>query len=138
MILVGLLKKSCFNFCWKSKFEGREINCKNPLDSSPNKSRLLYSRVVRQMKQKNTMKAVLAHFISDQFGADIYKNYSGRRMYGETTTGVVLNKVLCPIAFGQAILDEADRLTEEDIEELRDSMSDTIKCDNMGTGYIYY
>jgi hypothetical protein len=68
MILVGLLKKSCFNFCWKSKFEGREINCKNPLDSSPNKSRLLYSRVVRKTNRTKQQMMIKQHIIQAKEG----------------------------------------------------------------------
>lgn len=70
--------------------------------------------------------------------ARIYENYSGRGMYGKTTTGVVVENgdlvssiILCAELF--IITDTTDDELLEAIENITQ-----FKSDHMGLGTIYY
>lgn len=66
--------------------------------------------------------------------ASIYDRYSGRGMYGDTTTGIVIDHLLY---LTMALITQAHLLVDEngdaifvDIEQLR--------CDNLGKQFILY
>ena len=83
----------------------------------------------------NKLANLLVGIMSDE-QINVSENYSGRRMYGETTTAVIdyadygpsfLTAILKAIASGA--------LTQEDLEEI--DISD-LRTDNMGLGTVYY
>ena len=66
--------------------------------------------------------------------AEVYENYSGRGMYGKTTSGITL---YCSLgAFISALIVCADMVAEVD-EDIRHNLVD-MKTDSMGMGIIVY
>ena len=75
--------------------------------------------------------------LGEEWGAEVYDDYSGRGMYGATTAGVTLehNDGSC------LLLNLLERLTEGsiEVEELEDlPLPDRFHTDSMGMGIIIY
>lgn len=68
-----------------------------------------------------------------EFGGEVREGYSGRGMYGKTTTGIVFDS---EGDFFEAI-GEVMECDIEDREEVAKAMRN-LKTDSMGTGVIYY
>lgn len=65
--------------------------------------------------------------------ADVHEEYSGRGMYGSTTTGIVVPSVLSIISrLGRVLEDMAKRGETNDIVELSKAMQDVHSTDDMG------
>lgn len=65
--------------------------------------------------------------------AEVYEEYSGRGMYGKTTTGIVVPSVLGVISeLGQVLEDMAEHGETDDITALSKAMQDVHSIDNMG------
>lgn len=87
------------------------------------------------MKEKFNLHAAeyLVEFLeSDGYEAEIYKNYSGRGMYGSTCVGIVTNAP--GVAIGEA-MGEYNR-ERSDFSEPR--IKSPAHTDNMGLSTIYY
>lgn len=81
------------------------------------------------------MKREIAEYIADNFDGEIYENYSGRGMFGKTTTGVVLSKELDFFEFARVLIeDDVDFLPKGVLEDLENRL----KVDNLGMDLIYY
>ena len=68
---------------------------------------------------------------NDGYDSYIYDDYSGRGMYGATTTGVVINDG-GPQDVLAACVNNASDIAEADVDV------DGFRTDNMGLGYIIY
>lgn len=75
--------------------------------------------------QKNTAIDLMDFLQSEGFDAELYEDYSGRGMYGRTTTGITTNA-----SFG-----EMESMEEE--MELA-GIDPSFSKDSMGLDYIYY
>lgn len=92
------------------------------------------------------MKREIAEMIVDQgYDLQIYGDYSGRGMYGKTTTGIQTDDVGKFLeAVGQAFVDMISDATLDGenydmtmAEDLQETLSD-YKQDSLGMGYIIY
>jgi hypothetical protein len=81
--------------------------------------------------------------VCDENGAEctIYEDYSGRGMYGETTTGIVVSSVLDVLSAVLEYMADNIEVGEQDYwfggTVLRDGLSE-FRQDNMGTNTIVY
>lgn len=82
----------------------------------------------------------LAKEICDSYGESVYENYSGRGMFGGTTTGVVIRHEhlrAAALLMWEIQLDEA--FDQETAEKWYDEMGRRpYRLDNMGRDYIIY
>ena len=67
--------------------------------------------------------------------AEIYEDYSGRFMYGSTTTAVVAD--CSPMELTDALL-QAMLVDWTISSELKDDVTEALKADQLGRGYVYY
>lgn len=65
---------------------------------------------------------------------EVYENYSGRGMYGETTTAIVVPSVL---KFATDVLRVSNSFVDEDGDCLLCELQN-LKSDNLGRDYIIY
>ena len=69
-------------------------------------------------------------------GMSIHSHYSGRGMYGATTTGVVGSREEWQQAIAE-IIRQGDLLGEDEREEVAQAIA-RAQVDNMGLEFIYY
>jgi len=91
------------------------------------------------------MKKAIAEFIVDTIGceedAKIYEDYSGRGMYGETTTGIVCSN---PMAVTEALIEALLNTDEDEVETLNEQYNEdeddrtSLSFDSLGHDYIVY
>jgi len=82
------------------------------------------------------MDAKLAETLADFVDAEIYEDYSGRGMFGKTTTGLVVDNITELLA---AVINNADLLVEQDDEYPEALFSiNGFRVDSMGTQTIVY
>jgi hypothetical protein len=69
--------------------------------------------------------------------AELYEDYSGRGMYGATTTGITVEHPLLVIS---ALIDYVKQMDPEAFKEEQENIPDfpTLKWDNMGNDTIIY
>lgn len=99
------------------------------------------------------MNAQVAKFIVDELGVgELYEEYSGRDMFGDTTTGIIVDSLsdIYEVVFGfissevDYMLGDLDAPTEDYIGELNDikllvnELKDGVRWDNMGGDVIVY
>jgi hypothetical protein len=92
------------------------------------------------------MKREVAELIVEHgYDMEIYEDYSGRGMFGDTTTGVVcdsLRDFLAAVSekFYEMILDAKDLGEDYDTEDAKVLMENVgrIRLDNLGTSLIIY
>lgn len=79
----------------------------------------------------------LANALTDYIpDSDVYENYSGRGMFGETTTGIVCNKSEFYNGIG-GFLETAEEFDIELINEVG-TMFKNLRTDSMGLSMIFY
>ena len=66
--------------------------------------------------------------------SEIYENYSGRGMYGKTTTGIVGEFTLTTVL--AAVIHSAELLVDENGESMY--VGEDLSIDNLGLDYIVY
>lgn len=98
------------------------------------------------------MKYETAKFITDNIAGELYEDYSGRCMYGKTTTGIVVDSVgeFMSEIFGYFAIDIEVMLEDEQsqIKDYTDDLSkmyevflqleNELRIDNMGSKIIIY
>lgn len=69
-----------------------------------------------------------------EYGAEIHENYSGKGMYGEETVGIVVDS-------DKQFYEILANVLESELQHEQDLVAEwlrQLRCDNMGTGFIYY
>lgn len=80
------------------------------------------------------MQKPLAELICEcDYDLELYEGYSGRGMYGETTTGVVCDNLTQIL---KAVIESADIFVSDDGYPLYTNLN--LRWDNLGRGYILY
>ena len=80
------------------------------------------------------MKKEVAKIINNYCYGDceIYEDYSGRGMYGRTTTGIKSDSSITSL-----LADVMEKADEDEREMVADAMR-SMRSDNLGLGMIYY
>lgn len=100
------------------------------------------------------MNAIVAKFIVNELGVgELYKEYSGRDMFGDTTTGIVCDSVsdLYEVVFGFIYSETNNMLNGDldnpirvyldeiiDIKMLANGLKEGVRWDNMDHSVIVY
>lgn len=83
------------------------------------------------------MTETAAAVIEELTGLSVYMDYSGRCMYGETTTGIVVDDIEEWHGAIAEVIRHGSQLGEEALEEVAQAIAKA-QMDNLGLRYIYY
>lgn len=90
------------------------------------------------MDRKDAEKAVEV-LVDNGYEARVYEDYSGRGMFGATTTGVSTEASVGAVNDLMRELDEAEQEAEASFRsEISALLKLTKRYDQLGKGYIYY
>lgn len=68
-------------------------------------------------------------------GVQVYEDYSGRGMYGETTTALQIDEMQSFYTALSIVMEDGD---SEDREWVADFLSDGVQWDQLGKGFVIY